>query len=165
MHSSLTPGNHGLLPLGLFANAKIPNCALSISKRAHPTGPSLANAMPPRGLSPRVAILARGFVTSFVLPISLVWFSSRVLGVLGYQVQTWLLILLQVASLPAFTAVLLWYRLWSIDRRAARSGGVLPPRYVGHGIGDLGTLNEFLEIHWKIGYLGTSFEDIIFFMI
>lgn len=112
--------------------------------------------MPLRALSPRVAILIRGFVISFVLPVSFVWIGARVLDVLGYHTWTWLFVLLQAASVPIFAAVSTWYGLWSIDRRAARSGGVLPPRYVGHGIGDIGTLKEFMEIHWKTGYLGIT---------
>ena len=123
--------------------------------------PTHTQTMSLRMLSPRVAILARGFVAYFILPISLVWSSSRVLSILGYHILTWLFILLQVTSLPAFTAALLLHRLWSAHLRAARSGGVLPPRYMGRGFGNLGTLNEFLEVHWKTGYPGILFEHVV----
>lgn len=113
--------------------------------------------MPPRALPPAVALLTRGFVVNLVFPIGLVWSGTRLQeSLLGSRLPIWLQVLLQVASVPAFAAAQIWYRLWDIDRRAARSGGTLPPRYVGHGIGDLGTLRDFMEIHWKTGYLGTT---------
>ncbi|KAK7695751.1 hypothetical protein QCA50_000388 [Cerrena zonata] len=117
--------------------------------------------MSPRALSPRVAILTRGFVVNLIVPISLVWIGSRLLDALGYHKRTWLLVLTQVASIPVFAAARTWFQLWTIDRRAARSGGVLPPRYVGHGIGDIGTLKDFMEIHWKTGYLGDGLSDVL----
>ncbi len=61
--------------------------------------------------------------------------------------------LTSIMSIPLWYAVRIVYRKWSIKRRAARMGAVLPPRWEGESFGNMDIFKECLE-RWTKGYPG-----------
>lgn len=58
-----------------------------------------------------------------------------------------------VLSIPLWYAVRIVHRKWSIKRRAARMGAVLPPSWEGESFGNMDLFKESME-RWTKGYPG-----------
>ncbi|CAL1701116.1 unnamed protein product [Somion occarium] len=112
-----------------------------------------------RSIPPGIPALLRGLV-NLVIPIVVILGIARILSRWGYAVPTSAIIIIQSIGIIVFAAGQVWFRLWHIGKRVARSGGVMPPRWKGQRIGDADLLLEFMEI-WKNGYLGDGFTDVM----
>ena len=61
--------------------------------------------------------------------------------------------LIAFLSIPLWYAVRIVYKKWSIKRRAARMGAVLPPSWEGESFGNMDLFKECME-RWTKGYPG-----------
>ncbi|TBU32981.1 cytochrome P450 monooxygenase pc-2 [Dichomitus squalens] len=95
------------------------------------------------------------------LPVAVVITASRFLYIHNnVKIPTTLVVLAALVSIPAVYAARIIYRSWSIKRRAARMGAVLPPVWKGKSFGSLDVLKYGLELVRK-GYPGDGFWDRI----
>ncbi|KAI0751542.1 cytochrome P450 monooxygenase pc-2 [Daedaleopsis nitida] len=94
-----------------------------------------------------------------LLPAITTLVSARALQSLrGVELGTIWLVLVAVLSVPAAYATRIFYREWSVKRRAARMGAVLPPSWDGKGIGNMDILKMSIEMFYR-GYPGEGFWD------
>ncbi|EJF62809.1 cytochrome P450 monooxygenase pc-2 [Dichomitus squalens LYAD-421 SS1] len=95
------------------------------------------------------------------LPVAVIITASRFLYIHNnVKIPTTLVVLAALVSIPAVYAARIIYRSWSIKRRAARMGAVLPPVWKGKSFGSLDVLKYGLELVRK-GYPGDGFWDRI----
>ncbi|KAI1789057.1 cytochrome P450 [Ganoderma leucocontextum] len=103
------------------------------------------------------------------LPLVLWWFLSQLtpaatVVVAAYilrsrdviPIPTFLVALTTVLSIPLLHVARIVYRKWSIKRRAARMGAVLPPRWDGESFGNMDLIKYSME-GWRKGYPGDGF--------
>lgn len=69
--------------------------------------------------------------------------------------------LVAIASIPAAYAARIAYVNWSIPRRAAKMGAVLPPRWDGKSFGNVDILKHSMERFFK-GYPGWCSSTSVF---
>ncbi|CAL1701110.1 unnamed protein product [Somion occarium] len=112
-----------------------------------------------RSIPPGIPALLRSLLI-LAIPITTVLGIARVLSLSGYTVPTWVIIVVQLISIPTYVAARIWFGLWRIRRNAARSGGVMPPRWRGKGIGDISLTVELMGL-WKRGYISDGFTEAI----
>ncbi|KAI0082443.1 cytochrome P450 monooxygenase pc-2 [Panus rudis PR-1116 ss-1] len=105
--------------------------------------------------SSRVSFVVRGLVT-VAIPVVISTAALQLLDSLGYGIPFWVAVCIQALSTPIFFTIGIWYRLWSINRRAKQAGAILPPRWKGKWIGDYDLLVKFQELY-RHGYIGGAF--------
>ena len=104
----------------------------------------------PPGLQPHaLKSIARAFA-----PLVAVLVLARVLQAAGLALPTLVVVVLALASIPAAYAANIVYTLKSIEKRAARAGAVLLPRWEGKRFGSLDLLDHCLSGYHN-GYIGT----------
>ncbi|KAM5531928.1 hypothetical protein V8D89_014398 [Ganoderma adspersum] len=113
--------------------------------------PSLTSRLPP-GLP-----LVLWWFLSQLSPAATVVLAARILHSYNVlHIPAVLVGLIAVLSIPLWYAVRIVYRKWSIKRRAARMGAVLPPSWEGESFGNMDLFKESME-RWTKGYPGDSF--------
>ena len=104
-------------------------------------------------LPPGVPLIIRAFSVN-ILPVAVVVLASRFLRThIDIKIPTFLVVLIALLSIPAFHAARIVHRSWSIKRRAACMGAVLPPVWEGKSFGNLDILKNGLEMIRR-GYPG-----------
>ncbi len=96
------------------------------------------------------------WILSHLTPAAAVVAAARVLYSYNVvHIPTFLVALTSVLSIPLLRVVRVVYGRWSIKRRAARMGAVLPPSWDGEKFGNMDLVKIGME-GWRKGYPGAS---------
>ena len=95
------------------------------------------------------AVSLVAYLLIFLCAPSVVTASTLVLLTKSTDVKlpTWSIAILAFASIPVYIAARIRYRSWSIERRAARLGAVLPSRMKGEKIGNVDIITKLAVIN------------------
>ncbi|KAJ3013411.1 hypothetical protein NUW54_g1605 [Trametes sanguinea] len=105
--------------------------------------------MPP-GLSFLLGRLAIYFAPAMAVAVII---KALIDVLLDVEVSNTLIIVATLLSVPAEYASRILFHSWSVRRRAASLGAILPPRWDGRSVGNFDLLTDFLD-RFHSGYLG-----------
>ena len=111
----------------------------------------------PQKLPPGLPFVARSLAVN-LLPAVLVFALVRTLrtfGLLDARFSQLWVVLAAVVSIPTAYAGRIMFSRWSVKRRAARMGAVLPPKREGKSLGNVDILTHSMEM-FRRGYPGAS---------